>query len=469
MALIIGNGNYAFSDPLPNAPKDAGRLAARLTRLGFEVEPSTVNLDRSALRARLSAFAAKLRAAGPNVIGFFYYAGHAAQSPSGVNYLMPIDARADAAGTVQAQGVPMQTLLQAMEDTNNAINIVVLDACRDWFKADHNPNDPKGLHDMGRHASMLIAYAVRPGDTADEGANLDSSPFSSRLIEALDEQPGDPIVLVLDDVKSRVYQDSDSSQLPLVVDGLIASGRWSFVDASLAGVADKPQPAGVGTPVSGYLAGLNRERLLIFFRGRKSLVDALLARRDVLEKYQINTPLRLSYFLAQIAFETGGFTIKEERFGYSVDVLRRRFPQYVTSDEMARQIVGQPERIANIIYARRSLGNGAPDSGDGWRYRGRGPLGLFITGRANYRRYGDMIGIDLINSPDLASDPAISVAISAAVWASLRPNLLADADDLKGVVYRLNGIGALSTLQPRAVWLAQAKQAVTPIQQLRAP
>lgn len=354
----------------------------------------------------------------------------------------------------------MQTVLQAMEDTNNAINIVVLDACRDWFKSGRNLSDPRGLHDMGKHASTLIAYAVRPGDTADEGANLDSSPFSSRLIEAFEKQSRDPIVLLLDDVKSRVYQDSDSIQQPLIVNGLTTSGRWSLTDTSLAEVADKPQPTGVGTRASSFLAGLSRQRLRVFFRGHESLADALLARRDVLEKYEINTPLRLSHFLAKIGYASGGFSVTEERFGYSADALRIIFPRSVTSDAMARQIAGNPELIANTVYARRSLGNGPPESGDGWRYRGRGPFGFFITGRANYRQYGRMIGIDLINLPDLANDPEIGVAISAAVWSSQNANSAANGDDLKAVSQKLEGRANPPNLSARAIWLVQAKRAV---------
>lgn len=459
LALVIGNGNYTTSDPLPNAISDARKLSARLTKLGFRVEPDTFDLDRKKLGDTIAAFGAKMRAAGQNTIVFFYYAGHAAQDRAGVNYLLPIDAKARRPADIHDEGTPMPLVLQAMEDANNPINILVLDACRDWFKGDREPGDPKGLRDMGRHASMFIAYATRDNDTADDGAG-DSSPFSRRLIEALETQPNEAIVLLFDDVKTLVNTDTDSGQLPLLVDGLTVSGRWSLNSGALADVAAKPQPAGA-PGLSPFLQALDRQQLLTFFRGKESLVDVLLARRDILQLRHIDTPLQLAHFLGSIGYESGGFRVSEEKFGYSAAALRRLFPHQVTSDAMAQQIAGKVEAVANTVYARPSLGNGPPESGDGWRYRGRGIFGFFITGRANYKRYGDMIGVDLIKAPDLMNDPEIALAVSAAVWQAMRATPAAEADDLALVTRRLRGPGAQpAEMRARETWLAQAKRAV---------
>jgi putative chitinase len=452
LALVIGNSSYVYSDPLPSAVADARKVADKLTRLGF-------NLNKDQLADSIRIFGENLKASGENVVGFFYYEGHAAQDAFGVNYLLPIGANAPTPAEIQSQGVPVQILLQAMEDTDNAINIVVLDACRDWY-SDPAPSDPKGLRDMGRQASMLIAYATGAGQLAKAGSDEASSPFSRRFLEAIDEEASEPIVLLFDDVKSLVYQDTDSEQQPLLVDGLTVSGRWSFKSGSLHAVANKPQPA--GKAMSAFLAQLDRQRLVGFFRGHESLVDTLLAGRGVLEKYQINNANRLAYFLGAIGFETGGFKFNEERFGYSATALRNKFPNQVTTDDLARKIAGNPEMVANLLYANR-LGNGPPESGDGWKYRGRGVLGFFITGRANYLRYGQMVGVDLINAPDLVNDPEVGFAVSAAVWSAAKANDAADADDLAAVSKRLRG-GASppAELQARAIWLAQAKRAVSP-------
>jgi putative chitinase len=457
LALVIGNGTYSFADPLPNALTDARAMTDRLRRLGFEVQNDTIDLDSNHLGKKIDEFSAKLRAAGPNVIGFVYYAGHAAQDAYGVNYLLPTDAKAGTPDELRREGVPMPPLLQAMEDANNNVNIVVLDACRDWYKNDRKPRDPHGLHDMGLHSSILIAFATRADATADEGAGLSSSPFSHRLIEALDTQPTDSVALLFDDVQSRVYADTDSLQMPMYVNGLVRAGRWAFGSRSLDEVRDTPRPAIMPGPISPFLETLDRNRLLKFARGKTSFVDALLRRRDVLEKYQINTPNRLAYFLASVAFETGGFQQQVEKFGYSASALQRVFPRRVTSASIAQQLAGKPEAVANFVYGYWN-GNGPPESGDGWRYRGRSFF--FITGKTNYVRYGKQVGADLVNSPDLANDIETSFAIAAAVWFNMRANNAADQDDISLAARRFRGASLSGDLQARKTWLAQAKRAV---------
>jgi putative chitinase len=463
LALVIGNGNYTSTDHLPNAPSDARKLADKLKGFGFKVQTPSMDLDKAGLTAAVSQFVNDLQAAGPNVIGFFYYSGHAAQDEYGINYILPVDATPDTPAQVRAQGIPIQKLLEAMEQSGNDINVVVLDACRNWFDTGLPPPPPaKGLSDMGRNASVLIAYATRAGDTADDNANLDSSPFSRRLLEALDREANEPILMLLDDVKTNVVTDTDSTQLPMISDGLTTSGRWSLTSGDLSQVPDKPQPLGAGTAPSQFLKQLDRKKLMTFFRGHTLLVDTLLARRDILESRQINTPNRLAQFLAAIGYESGGFSVKEEKFGFSAVRLHQIFPNRLTLDAATR-IAGKPEQVANVIYANK-LGNGPPQSGDGWKFRGRGPFGFFITGRYNYARYGQAIGVDLVNSPDLVNDPDIAFAISAAIWQVSRANEAAENDDLALAAHRYSGVplGASAGLSQRKIWLAQAKKAVQP-------
>jgi len=455
LALVIGNGSYAYNSSLPNALSDAKRMAAKLGSMGFEMDSKTFDLGQKDLAKVVAAFGEKLRAAGKNTVGFFYYSGHAAQDALGVNYLLPIDAKADTPNAVHSVGTPLQLLIQAMEDADNPVNIVIIDACRDWFESDRKkfPKDPKGLHDMGLHASCLIAYATRSNDTAKEGGNVDSSPYSHRLLEALDQQASDPIVLLLDDVKSRVYSDTDAGQYPLLVDGLTVSGRWSMGSGALINVAAKPEPPGAVVVSGSFLAQLDRKKLLKYCRNKVSFVDALLARRDVLTKYEINSPIRFAYFLSAIAHETGGFQIQEERFGFSVSGLQKQWPKEVTDQKIAQRIVGRPEAVASFVYANR-LGNGPPETGDGWKYRGRGQL--FVIGKGNYQKFGDMINVNLVDAPDLANDLEIGYAIAAAIWYTAKCNDTADADNLQDTTIRFRGV--YNHVQDRQIWLRQAKQ-----------
>jgi len=129
---------------------------------------------------------------------------------------------------------------------------------------------------------------------------------------------------------------------------------------------------------------------------------------EVMQKFGINTSLRLSHFLSQCAHESGNFRLTEENLNYSSRGLLGIFPKYfdaTTAELYARK----PEKIANIVYASR-MGNGDKSTGDGWKFRGRGYIQL--TGRANYIEFSKAINEDMTMNPDLVSTkyPLLSAA-----------------------------------------------------------
>ncbi|USN16411.1 lysozyme [Luteibacter phage vB_LflM-Pluto] len=163
------------------------------------------------------------------------------------------------------------------------------------------------------------------------------------------------------------------------------------------------------------------------------------------ERFSINTPNRVAAFLANVGVESAGLTRLAENLNYGADRLAAVWPGRFAVDPkvkvkepnaFARSIAGKPEAIANIVYANR-LGNGNADSGDGFRYRGRGPIQL--TGRANYEACGDAIGIDLLANPEALVGPEAG-ALSAA-WFFYRNgcNALADAGNISKIIERING------------------------------
>jgi putative chitinase len=188
-----------------------------------------------------------------------------------------------------------------------------------------------------------------------------------------------------------------------------------------------------------FLRGLTRDGLAPFFEPfpkGMAFADGMLRRTDILARAELETPLRLSHFLAQIAHETNGFSVVTENLNYSGSALMRVFPRRFRDEAEALTFAKQPERIANRVYADR-IGNGNEASGDGWRYRGRGFIGL--TGRANYRALGDAIGVDIEADPDQVFDPEVSLAIAAAYWSSRGMNARADADDIRAITRVFNG------------------------------
>ncbi|MFC7774093.1 glycoside hydrolase family 19 protein [Flavobacterium sp. GCM10027622] len=156
----------------------------------------------------------------------------------------------------------------------------------------------------------------------------------------------------------------------------------------------------------------------------------------------INTPIRIYHFLGQTAHETNGFTRFEESLNYSAASLKVKFTAFSsnpgladkygrTTKQKANQIM-----IANIAYANR-MGNGSVNSGDGWKFRGRGLIHL--TGRANYEAYKKYSGIDVVSNPELASRLDIAIDIACWFWSKNKLNTYADRNDSTGLTKIING------------------------------
>jgi putative chitinase len=114
--------------------------------------------------------------------------------------------------------------------------------------------------------------------------------------------------------------------------------------------------------------------------------------------YEINTDKRIAAFIAQCAHESGGFMVLKENLNYRWQSLRKVFPKYFPTDELAQEYASKPnkqEAIANRIYANR-MGNGPEESGDGYRYSGKGLIQL--TGKDNYFWFSQSIGIRVQHS-----------------------------------------------------------------------
>jgi putative chitinase len=160
---------------------------------------------------------------------------------------------------------------------------------------------------------------------------------------------------------------------------------------------------------------------------------------DIIVKYDINTNLRLAHFLAQVHYESAGFTATEENLNYSSKRLLQVFPKYFKTVESTNKYTHQPMYLASYVYGNR-MGNGDEASNDGWTFRGRGYMQL--TGKNNYIAFDKSVDADIINNPDLVStDYAL---ISAAwYWNSRKLNNYADvgagSNEVKKITSIING------------------------------
>lgn len=164
---------------------------------------------------------------------------------------------------------------------------------------------------------------------------------------------------------------------------------------------------------------------------------------------EITSAQRECMFLAQCAHESMLFSVTQENLNYSADGLKRTFPRYFR-DVDASDYHRQPEKIANRVYSNR-MGNGDEDSGDGWRYRGRGFIQL--TGKNNYAQCGEDLGVDLLGNPDWASTPEGAARTAAWYWWKNDLNKYADADDILTNTKRING-GTIGIAERERFWVA---------------
>ncbi len=150
-------------------------------------------------------------------------------------------------------------------------------------------------------------------------------------------------------------------------------------------------------------------------------------------RFDVVTPERVACCMAQIAVESAGFRRLEENLDYSVERIGQVWPRL---KNRGLELQNNPKGLANAAYAFKN-GNGAEASGDGWRFRGRGPIQ--ITGADNYKAAQRGTGEMVFVNPDLAALPYVGAKIVLWFFQSHGCNALADTGDIDGITKRING------------------------------
>ena len=153
-------------------------------------------------------------------------------------------------------------------------------------------------------------------------------------------------------------------------------------------------------------------------------------------QFEITTPVEQASFIGQCAHECGNFRVLEENLNYKAATLMRLWPKRFPTLEIANQYAGNPQKIANSVYANR-MQNRDEASGDGWRFRGRGCIQT--TGHANYYHAGQAIGVDFVMDPDLVATPLYAALTAGFFWATHKLNPKATARDFLGMTKVING------------------------------
>jgi uncharacterized caspase-like protein len=216
VALVIGNGAYAHSTPLPNPTNDAADMRAVLEKLGFQVIGGN-DLDQAAMGAMIGEFEDAARTAEVTLL---FYAGHGLQV-NGRNFLVPVNAKLERESALQFEAIDAETILRAMSGPGKTA-IALLDACRD------NPLSRRFARSLGATRStavaqglampaiagggLLIGFATAPGDVAADGDGR-NSPFTTALLKHM-ATPGLEVQQLMTRVKAEVFSSTRETQEP---------------------------------------------------------------------------------------------------------------------------------------------------------------------------------------------------------------------------------------------------------------
>lgn len=186
----------------------------------------------------------------------------------------------------------------------------------------------------------------------------------------------------------------------------------------------------------GFDFDFTKEKLKQLLPGNPYLDNWYESLCKILPEYEINTAPRVAAFVAQCAHESGGFKTLKENLNYRAVTLRKVFPKYFPTDALAEAYAGKQEKIANKVYANR-MGNGPEESGDGFRYCGRGLIQL--TGKENYSWFAASLEMAVEDVPEYLGTFEGAVQSACWFWESNNLNQYADKGDILTMTKRING------------------------------
>lgn len=158
--------------------------------------------------------------------------------------------------------------------------------------------------------------------------------------------------------------------------------------------------------------------------------------KKLLDKYEINTTQRIAGLFSQLGHESGDFKYKSENLNYSAQGLRKIFPKYFKDDTIAEAYARKPEKIANRVYSNR-MGNSDEQSGDGYRFRGRGFIQL--TGRNNYVAFSQSINRNMVETIKYLETDEGALESALFYWSKANCNKYCDSEDVRGLTKSING------------------------------
>jgi uncharacterized caspase-like protein len=229
LALVITNAAYPFEiGALANPHKDGAVIATGLQAVGFEKTNIVMvrDADQPTLRTAVADFVERIEKAGPDAVAFLYYSGHGAadRTDRGENYLIPVGAKITLAKQLPILGVSLSEITKSLEQVRAKARFVVVDACRDVAFTKGIKDAMKGLVPERKLDGTIVAFATRPGETAEDN-NIYASVLASIL-----PIPGLRAEEVFKETQLKVADLSKGRQVPWTEDGLLT--RFKFKEGA---------------------------------------------------------------------------------------------------------------------------------------------------------------------------------------------------------------------------------------------
>jgi tetratricopeptide (TPR) repeat protein len=205
VALVIGNGVYNNTGPLPNALNDARDIAGELKKFGYRIfgHPGT-NFSKGALEAEIEKFKKAAAGAAAAVV---WYSGHglvmAEQTGEiPVEWVIPVDAKINNRKDATTSAIRLGTLSNAVLAAKT-LRLVVMDACRDT----RFYTGARGFTThRDKNPGVVVIYSAQPGQIAQDGPENGNSPFAQAFLESVRKAPKQDVRLLFGAVAGRTEE-----------------------------------------------------------------------------------------------------------------------------------------------------------------------------------------------------------------------------------------------------------------------
>ena len=228
IALDIGNSAYQDLPRLANPVNDARLVGATLSDLEFDVV-LVIDADQKAMKYAIVEFGERLAQAGKDAVGLFFYAGHGLQV-NGENFLVPLGAKIEKESHVAIEAVSAGWVLGEMEFAGNAMNFIILDACRNNPLSRGFRSAARGLARMDAPRGSIVAYSTAPGQVSRDGDGF-NSPYTTALVREM-KTAGISVERMFKQVRIAVMAETGEQQVPWESSSLTGDFYFAPLDSA---------------------------------------------------------------------------------------------------------------------------------------------------------------------------------------------------------------------------------------------